>query len=122
MHARNATNGCIDITSSDRAQNGRYRLDRPIPAKHLTTRRHGYQRILLPLSLSLISVSVSLLTLSRNRTIVALRIGRQSRLYHGGPDWPCTHALYRASAATTAKASALDGLMSGVASRNVTSK
>ena len=54
----------------------------PIPAKPLKTRRHGYQRILLPLS-----------TPSQNRTTVGLRTTRQRRLYYDGPVWPCTHAL-----------------------------
>jgi hypothetical protein len=49
----------------------------------LKARRHGYQRILHPPS-----------TPSQNRTTVGLVTTRQRRLYHDGPVWPCTHALY----------------------------
>jgi hypothetical protein len=49
----------------------------------LKARRHGYQRILHPLS-----------TRFQNRTTVGVVTTRQRRLYHDCPVWPCTHALY----------------------------
>ena len=53
------------------------------PRQVLKARRHGYQRIVDPLS-----------TRFQNRTTVGLATTRQGGLYHAGPVWPCTHALY----------------------------
>jgi hypothetical protein len=86
----------------------------PIPSKHLKARRHGYQRILRPLSLW---------TPSQNRTTVGLANHTSAPSL---PRLPCLAlhpcALPVHPPPTTAKASALASLMSGVANRNVTSK
>jgi hypothetical protein len=54
-----------------------------IPADHLKARRHGYQRIVHPLS-----------TRFQNCTTVTVVTTRQRSLYRYGPVWPCTTALY----------------------------
>jgi hypothetical protein len=75
----------------------------------------GYQKNLLPLSLALDAIPNPYYSVSKIHT--------SAPSCHDGPVWPCTGAPCPPHPPpTTAKASALASLMSGVANRNVTSK